>query len=213
MSLTAEHKTQITAAVAAAEAHCGVEVVVVGYDRADGYLDVALRNALAASLAALAAVLLLPVEIEHDLVFPIVAASTLGVFFLSRLPGILRLTSGAARRSRAVDDAVARAFVGRGVYKTRERVGLLLVWFDLEQTVRVMLDTGLESRIPVDVRNRLVADLAAAALDDGRRAAAIAAVGPLVQAFIPRSHDDVDELDNAPGAGDASALGATAVAS
>jgi uncharacterized membrane protein len=196
MRLTAEHKTQITAAVAEAEAHCGVEVVVVGYDRADGYLDVALRNALAASLA-----------------FPIVAASTLGVFFLSRLPGILRLTSGAARRSRAVDDAVARAFVGRGVYKTRERVGLLLVWFDLEQTVRVMLDTGLESRIPVDVRNRLVADLAAAALDDGRRAAAIAAVGPLVQAFIPRSHDDVDELDNAPGAGDASALGATGVAS
>lgn len=197
--LSPDERNHLAKAVADAEAVCGAEVVVVGYARADGYKDVALQNAVVASLLSLAAVLFLPVDIEHVLVFPIVAACTLLAFFASRLEPVLRLTSTAARRAQAVEACVARSFLARGVHKTRARVGLLVVWFELEDAVRVVFDSGLEARVPEDVRARVVADLDAVK-DPARRAAAIAAIGAAVAAFVPKGDDDENELDDAVGA-------------
>ena len=88
MSLSPEARSSITRAVEAAESVCGAEVVVVGYVRADGYLDTAFRNALVGALLALALVLMVPVEVHHDLVFPIVAVTAVGLFWLTRLTAV-----------------------------------------------------------------------------------------------------------------------------
>ncbi len=187
----------ITRAVVEAESACGVEVVVVGYGSADSYLDIVFRNALVVTLLALTVVLVAPVEIDHDLVFPIIAVACLAGLLLSRLPMVQRLTSSAGRRGRAIENAVSRSFFMRGVTKTRQRVGLLVVWFELEQAVRVVFDIGLEAKIPADIRAKVSASLQAAMLDGQQRAAAIAAIGPAFAPFLPRDIDDVNELDDA----------------
>ena len=207
MSLSPEARSSITRAVEAAESVCGAEVVVVGYVRADGYLDTAFRNALVGALLALALVLMVPVEVHHDLVFPIVAVTAVGLFWLTRLTAVAKLTTLAARKAMAVEAATTQAFFSRGVHKTRERVGLLIVWFDLEESVRVVFDTGLEARVPRDVRARLTHDVVEACGKPDRRAEAIAAVGAVLAPYVPRGENDVDELANAPTIGRSGQVG------
>ncbi|MDP2343472.1 MAG: hypothetical protein Q8O67_21110 [Deltaproteobacteria bacterium] len=203
--MTPDARLRLTRAVEEAESHSGAEVVLVGYARADGYLDIAFRNALGATLAMIGVVLVAPVDVPHDAVFPIVALTALGAFFLSRLPAIARLTSTAARRSDAVDTAVAQAFFSRGVHKTRERIGVLVTWFELEQSTRVVFDTGLEAKVPADVRARIVQSLVEACSGgtNEARALAVAEMGARLAPYVPHDPDSVDELDNAPTVGGA----------
>lgn len=194
--MTAPAPSPITLAVRDAEAACGAEVVVVGYRAADPYLDIAWRNAAVGSLLALAFVLVVPVDIEHDFVFPIVALLTVLTLLASLAAPIVRLTSSKARRDHAVEVATQSAFFARGVHKTKERIGMLVVWFEREREVRVVFDRGLEQRVPEDVRALVSSRLHQAMLDDGARAAAIAAIGPTFAPFVPRAHDDDNELDD-----------------
>jgi putative membrane protein len=196
--LTPESEQRIADAVGAAEAACGAEVVVVGYHQADSYAEVAWRNAVLAAVVALTAVILVPMEIDEHLVVPVVVAALVGAFLLSQLRPVLRLTSTKRARAAAVDNAVARAFVDRGVHKTRDRVGLLVVWCELERAVRVVFDSGLEHRVPKDVRAQMVKALDDAMLDDARRPAVIAALGQAIAPFVARGADDTNELADAP---------------
>ncbi len=203
--MTPEARERLTRAVEEAEANSGIELVVVGYVRADGYLDVAFRNALGATLAVVALVLLSPAEVPHDAVFPMVALSAVAAFLISRLPAVARLTSTTARRALAIDAAVAQAFLRRGVHKTHDRIGVLVAWFELEGTTRVLFDAGLETRVPADVRARVVESLVAActgAPGEGR-ARAIADVGVRLAPFVPRDPHKKNQLDNAPTVGGA----------
>jgi len=143
---------RLTRAVEEAERHTGCEVVVVGFACADGYLDVAFRNAFIVSLVALALVLMLPIDFHEVLVFPIVAGASLTAFWASRLPGVARATSTRERRNAAVRIAMAEAFLENGVSRTRDRVGVLIAFFELERDAAVLFDTGLQARIPGDVR-------------------------------------------------------------
>lgn len=192
-----EHHAALSRAVSEAEQACGAEIVVVGYKNADGYLDIVLRNVLAVSLLALAVVLVAPIDIEHDFVFPIVSASALVSLWLSRIDAVLKLTSSSARRLRAIENAVARSFLTRGVHKTRERIGMLVAWFEFEGEVRVLFDSGLEARVPKDVRARVSASLHAAMLDEAQRARAVAAIGTTFGPFVPHDVNAANEIADA----------------
>jgi uncharacterized membrane protein len=188
--------TELTRAVEAAEAACGAEVVVVGYRRADGYGDVVFRAALLATIAALAATLFLPVEIEHDFAFPLIVGVTVVVLGLLRWSRMLALLTSKARQQRAVDLVVGHTFLRRGVHKTGKRIGLLVVWFDLERTVRVVFDSGLEHLVPAHVRTQLTSTLHQQLQQPAQRAAAIAAIGAALAPFVPHDSTSGDELGN-----------------
>ncbi len=195
-----EHGLRLTRAVEEAERHTGCEIVVVGFRRADGYLDVAFRNALVVALIVLGLVLLVPFDIPEVLVFPIVAGASLAVFWASRLPAVARATSTQRRREAAIRRAMAVAFQERGVSRTRQRVGVLVGFFELERETAVLFDVGLQARIPADVRASIAERLRSgcAGEDIESRAAAIAGMGTRLGAWVPRLADDVDELPNAP---------------
>jgi uncharacterized membrane protein len=179
---------RLTRAVEEAERHTGCEVIVVGFACADGYLDVAFRNAFVVALVALGLVLMVPVDIHEVLVFPIVAGASLAAFWISHLPGVARVTSTRKRRGAAIRTAMAEAFLKQGVSRTRDRVGVLIAFFELERDAAVLFDTGLQARIPGDVETR---------------AACITAIGARLGAWVPRGTDDVDELPNTPKTGGA----------
>jgi uncharacterized membrane protein len=159
---------------------------------------------MSAALLSQAQVMLLPFEVHPEWVLPIVVLCTVLANFASKTRAVARLTSSTARRTLAVDNAVARSFFERGVHKTRDRIGMLVVWFDLEGVVRVVCDSGVDARVPEDVRARVFADLARDVVDEARRADAIAAIGRAFGPYVPRGADKVDELDNAPIVGAAS---------
>ena len=194
---------RLTRAVEEAERHTGCEVVVVGFACADGYLDVAFRNAFIVSLVALALVLMLPIDFHEVLVFPIVAGASLTAFWASRLPGVARATSTRERRNAAVRIAMAEAFLENGVSRTRDRVGVLIAFFELERDAAVLFDTGLQARIPGDVRASITETVrkGCAATDIETRAACITAIGARLGAWVPREAHDIDELPNAPKTG------------
>ena len=204
--MNAAAPASLNRAVVDAEAVCGAEVVVVGYRAADAYVDVAWRNAAIGTLIALAAVLVVPFEVEHSWVLPIVAVVTVLTLLASLASPIVRLTSSKARRDHAVDIATKAAFVTRGVYRTRARIGMLVVWFERERAVRVVFDSGLEKAIPSDVRAVVSARLHAAMLDADSRAAAVTAIGAAFAPFLPREDDDENELDDAVEVVDATAI-------
>jgi uncharacterized membrane protein len=194
---------RLTRAVEEAERHTGCEVIVVGFACADGYLDVAFRNAFVVALVALGLVLMVPVDIHEVLVFPIVAGASLAAFWISHLPGVARVTSTRKRRGAAIRTAMAEAFLKQGVSRTRDRVGVLIAFFELERDAAVLFDTGLQARIPGDVRASITETVrkGCAATDIETRAACITAIGARLGAWVPREANDVDELPNAPKTG------------
>ena len=186
----------LTRAVEAAEAACGAEVVVVGYRRADGYGDVVFRTALLATIVALAATLFLPVEIEHDFAFPLIVGVTVVVLALLRWSPLLRLLTSKQRQALAIDLVVGRTFLRRGVHKTGKRIGVLVMWFEFERTVRVVFDSGVEHHVPAHVRTQLASTLYERLLEPTQRAAAIAAIGTTLAPFLPHDASSGNELGN-----------------
>jgi uncharacterized membrane protein len=189
--------SELTRAVEAAEAACGAEVVVVGYRRADGYGDVVFRTALLGTIAALAATLFLPVEIEHDFAFPLIVGVTVFVLALLRWSRVLAVLTSKARQKQAVDLIVAHTFLQRGVHKTGKRIGMLVMWFEFEQTVRVVFDTGIEHVVPGHVRTQLTSTLHQQLVKPEQRAAAIAAIGTTLAPFLPHDNSSGNELGDA----------------
>jgi uncharacterized membrane protein len=80
---------------------------------------------------------------------------------------------------------------------------VLIAFFELERDAAVLFDTGLQARIPGDVRASIAETVCTgcAATDIETRAACIAAIGARLGAWVPRGTDDVDELPNAPKTG------------
>ncbi len=200
MTSNEESGLRLTRAVEEAERHTGSEIVVVGFARADGYLDVAFRNASVVALAALGLVLMVPIDIHEVLVFPLVAGASLAAFWASRRAGIARATTTRERRNAAIRAAMAAAFLERGVTRTRDRVGVLIGFFELEREAAVLFDVGLQARIPDDVRASIAEHVRTrcATADLETREVTIAEVGKRLGAWVPRRTDDVDELPNAP---------------
>ena len=194
--MTNQAQNLLTQAVETAESFTNAELVVVGYARADAYLDIAFRNALFATLLTLATTFLSPMEIPHDVALPMISLISLATFLASRLPAIIRLTSSKSRRSHAIDTTVAHAFLSKGVHRTHDHTGLLIAFFELERSTQVVFDTGLESRIPDEVKTKIVQSLLQASTVRNHHALpdAVAALGKLLAPFIPKTADDLNEL-------------------
>jgi uncharacterized membrane protein len=95
---------------------------------------------------------------------------------------------------------MAAAFLERGVTRTRDRVGVLIGFFELEREAAVLFDVGLQARIPDDVRASIAEQVRTrcATADLETRAVTIAELGKRLGSWVPRRTDDVDELPNSP---------------
>ena len=113
------------------------------------------------------------------------------------LPGFGRLFILPGARERGVAQAAYREWVERGVVETRERTGVLVYVSQRERAAKVLFDRGVSQRVPAEALAQAAArvESAAAAPSDGEQLArAIEALGPLLGRYLPRAHDDVNEL-------------------
>ena len=97
----------------------------------------------------------------------------------------------------AVDARARQLFAERGLYKTRDRSGVLILIADLERRVSVLADEGIHARLGDDEWRRDVDEITTA-IRSGRAADGVSGViqklGERLAEIFPRSDDDADEL-------------------
>jgi putative membrane protein len=196
MSLAAEDRKRIAAAIRAVEARTSGEIVCV-LARAS-YDSKALPILLAAVLALALPWLL--VAFTAMTVERILGLQLL-VFILAAVPLCLprlrvALVPRRARRA-AAHRAAMQQFLVRGMARTRQRSGILIFVSLAERYARIVADDGIAGRVPQREWQGAV-DALVAHMRDGRIAdgfvSAIEICGEALAAHFPREAADRDEL-------------------
>jgi putative membrane protein len=208
-SLVSDAEAQaIRAAVAAAEQASAGEIVPVLVDAADDYELADWKGAtLGALLAALGAAIVHAWRPSWGpaatwLVLPAALGALAGALSARYSPPLRRLLIGAERLDDCVEARAFEAFLHHGVFRTRDRSGILILVALFEHRVRILADEGIHAAVPAATWEALARDTALA-VRGGRPGDALARAvercGTLLSEHGPRRRaDDANELPDAP---------------
>lgn len=197
---SAAEKEMIRQAVAEAELGSSGEIVTMVVSESERYREAEQLGALfvAGLLGVIAAVMLRHVTIWTYipsvllLFFPLLA-------LFRRFPRLKLPFVGPRRQARAVHERALRAFYERGLYRTREETGILILISTLERKVWILGDRGINEKIPPGSWQALAGELAAG-IRSGRAAEALCRVvtgcGSELSRHFPRRADDRNELSD-----------------
>jgi putative membrane protein len=218
MRLTPDDHAQVTAAVAAAEAHTSGEIVTVIARQSDAYHDVALHWTVLAMLLVLALLAVWPGPIEaiHARVgdpwssgIPLREALTIALmlmaatFLVARVafawrPLRLAVTPGATKTRRVRARAMI-LFRTAAEKRTVGATGVLLYLSLDEHRAELIADEAIHGRVAPEVWGDAMAALIAearAGRPGAGMAAAVAAVGVVLAEHFPRDAADTNELSD-----------------
>jgi putative membrane protein len=198
MSIAAQDRTRISAAIRAAEARTSGEIVCV---LAQNSSNATALSIFIAAIAALAAPWLLVaftgLAVQRILSLQIVVFVALCIVLC--LPSVrVALMPRAARRAVAHRVAVEQ-FNIRGIARTKDRSGILIFVSLAERYARIIADDGIAARVPQaqwqSAVDALVAHMRDARIADGFVAAIDICANELA-AHFPRTESPQDELPN-----------------
>jgi putative membrane protein len=211
----AEHDL-VSRAVAAAEENTAGEIVTVLAERSDGYSDIQLGWAVAASTAALAFLALFPdfylskadlllggwnqewhPQAVLSLALALVVLKFVSVWAIQFWqPLKFFLIPPPVKTARAHEAAVRHFKVG-AERRTHGRTGVLIYLSMREHRAEIVADEAIASKVPAEVWGGAMADMLAhiraGRLAEGLAAAA-ADVGAILAEHFPRDENDVNEL-------------------
>jgi putative membrane protein len=193
----------IEAAVHEVEAHSAGEIVPYAVERSDHYLGALWHAAtLGALLASLAAALVHWIgelwggPIVLWIALPPAAGAALGWLAALAFPALRRALVPDDVLTARVRQRAAQAFLDEGIFRTRDRTGILIFVSVFERHVAIRADRGLDGVVTVGEWEEIVTAVAAGmrrgqpgpALADGIRRCAT------LLNRLPRRPDDRDEL-------------------
>ena len=198
MSMTAQDRTRISAAIRAAEARTSGEIVCVLAQNSSGATVLPVFIAAAAALALpWLLVAVTDLAVQRILSLQIVVFVVLCVV-LCLPPVRVALMPRAARRAVAHRVAVEQ-FNIRGIARTTDRSGILIFVSLAERYARIIADDGIAARVPQTqwqgAVDALVAHMRDGRIADGFVAAIDICAGELAVHF-PRAEAAQDELPN-----------------
>ena len=191
-------RKRVTAAIKEIEGQTSAEVVVAVRNASGSYRDVDYLFGFATSLVALGILLFHPYPFAIEgMPLEVIAAFALGASFCAKAHPLRRaLTSRKRRHALCLETARAK-FVELGISRTQGRNGILVVVSLFERRATLVSDVGIDAaKLGVEWGarvNALKASLEQGASVD-RFLEALAALGPLLSAAMPRRPDDVNEL-------------------
>jgi putative membrane protein len=198
MSMTAQDRARISAAIRAAEARTSGEIVCVLAQNSSGATVLPVFIAAAAALALpWLLVAVTDLAVQRILSLQIVVFVVLCVVLC--LPAVrVALMPRAARRAVAHRVAVEQ-FNIRGIARTKDRSGILIFVSLAERYARIIADDGIAARVPQTqwqgAVDALVAHMRDGRIADGFVAAIDICAGELA-AHFPRAEAAEDELPN-----------------
>jgi putative membrane protein len=198
MSITAQDRTRISAAIRAAEARTSGEIVCVLAQSSSG------ATALPIFIAAIAA-LALPwllvaftgLAVQRILSLQVIVFMALCAVLC--LPAVRVALMPRATRRAVAHRAAVEQFDIRGIARTKDRSGILIFVSLAERYARIIADDGIAARVPQTqwqgAVDALVAHMRDARIADGF-VAAIDSCADQLAAHFPRSETSKDELPN-----------------
>jgi putative membrane protein len=196
MTVSAEDRERIAAAIRAAEAGTSGEIVCV---LARVSADASGLSTLVAAVAALALPWILVATTAMTVQRILVCQAALFAILLAlfRLPA-LRVALLPRRARRAIAHRVAmEQFMSRGIARKKERSGVLIFVSLAERYARVIADEGIAAKVPQSewqgVVDALVAHMRDGRIGDGF-VAAIGQCGAKLAQHFPRADTSRDEL-------------------
>lgn len=194
----AAEKAEISAAVKDVESRTAGEIAVIFTDRSDDYPEGGLRaGVIIGSLCAIAVSDLL---LNSSLWYAVALALILTLltdWLAHKVPAITRPFISPARLDEMVARRALTAFYDKGLYKTRDKTGVLFFISLFERRVRVMADKGIYEKItPEELQG--YAHGIATGIKNKKTAEAltkeIRAVGLVLAKHFPIKDDDTNEL-------------------
>lgn len=158
MLLGTKEQQEINGLAQQFEATTGAQCIAAVVGRADDYPDIPWKAfALGAGLAALAVVadeFIHPdwASIHSPLrdVAAILAAGVLSAMAAALAPGLARLLLNSERAATEVQQYAEGLFLKREMFRTRERVGILILVCRFERKVYILPDTGIARHLPLE---------------------------------------------------------------
>jgi putative membrane protein len=196
MTLDADARAKVQAAVQAAESRSRGQIVPVIVERSSTHVDSRLRAALLGLGLATASLVGIP-RVTVGLLLAVQGTGLLVGYALSAIPAVLRIVAGKRALGHAAHDRAMRAFLEHDLPRTRERVGVLVFASVLERQVVVLGDDAIHDKMKDGEWERAVAALTAG-LKRGAPAdgfcQAIGIVGDKLAEHFPKSEGGANEL-------------------
>ena len=203
--LTKDEQLQVTAAVHRAEKSTSGEIVPMIVSRSHHYPVAVIRGA---ALFSLPMALLLPIIVSNFFwIDPynvwLFLLCFIPLFLLSHLvihnsPTLYRLVISPEEAEEEVEEEAVKSFFHEKLYKTEEDNGILLFISVLEKRVVVLADHGINSLIPQEQWDEVVASVTQGIRNDSTcesLCSAITTIGTILETHFPPSKEH-DELHN-----------------
>lgn len=199
MSLfTPTEMDQIAAKVASIEESTAGELVVGVVGMSDAYMGFRALLAGVPTLLCSAAWILAGCEEGVEVFVVWQTLIYLGVFLVSGLSPVLRFLS--RFDGDRVEERAFQMFAERGVYRTQDASGVLILLSVLERRVVILGDSGIDAKLGADGWNGYVQQISEG-IRSGRALesllSALEALGLELAASFPPREGDTNELDNA----------------
>lgn len=198
MSISAQDRARIAAAIRTAEAKTSGEIVCVLAHASSGATALPVFIAAIAALA-LPWLLVALTDMAVDRILSLQVVVFLGLLLLLALPPVrVALMPNRTRRAIAHRNAMEQ-FNLRGVAHTKDRTGILIFVSLAEHYARIIADDGIAARVPQS-RWQGAVDALVTHMRDGRIAdgfvTAVERCGDELASQFPRQGGDRDELAN-----------------
>ena len=120
------------------------------------------------------------------------------VFCLTNIPFLDRLIIPSSVKREAVETNAESIFFRAGINKTKEASGILIYVSYLEQSVRILADFGIASKIEGSVWNQIAKELAKNLKSNTTDAIckAVEECGKILEANFPAKDENPDEISN-----------------
>ena len=121
------------------------------------------------------------------------------LWIVGRCPPLKRLFISRREIEEEVEEAAVNGFFRKGLYRTRDAIGVLLFISVFEHKVWLLADKGIHEKVPQEEWNRLVGRITLG-IRNGQGAEAICKaiqdIGDLLQVHFPIQPGDTNELNN-----------------
>jgi putative membrane protein len=193
-------KEKINAAIGEVETRTAGEVAVMIVDQSDTYPEAnLLAGGIVGGLLALSVTdLLFAASLWYFV--PLYVVIAFGIGWGARFwPGLLRYFTLGSRLENQVREEAVKSFYDKGLYKTRDKTGVLFFISLFEHRVWILADEGIYTKISQERLQEYAGDIARG-IKDGNAAEVLIAeihkVGAILAAHFPIKADDVNELSN-----------------
>jgi putative membrane protein len=193
-------KEKINAAIGEVETRTAGEVAVMIVDQSDTYPEAnLLAGGIVGGLLALSVTdLLFAASLWYFV--PLYVVIAFGIGWGARFwPGLLRYFTLGSRLENQVREEAVKSFYDKGLYKTRDKTGVLFFISLFEHRVWILADEGIYTKISQERLQEYAGDIARG-IKDGNAAEVLIAeihkVGEILAVHFPIKADDVNELSN-----------------